>query len=147
MEKEKAEATDAEVILAQWQTCVEMANSVSQRRDAMNNIFITVNLALMAAVSITWEIKSIFLLMAGIVLCFLWKLFIGYYKLLNQAKFDVIQALEKRLPATPFKDEWEILCKTKKYKDGTWLETVLPVTFIGLYAIAIIAIVLIKLLP
>lgn len=28
-----------ELILAQWQTCVEMANTVSQRRDAMNNIF------------------------------------------------------------------------------------------------------------
>ena len=27
-----------EIILAQWQTCVEMANSVSQRRDTMNNI-------------------------------------------------------------------------------------------------------------
>lgn len=25
-----------EVILAQWQTCVEMANSVSQRRDSFN---------------------------------------------------------------------------------------------------------------
>lgn len=26
-----------ELILSQWQTCVEMANSVSQRRDSMNN--------------------------------------------------------------------------------------------------------------
>lgn len=34
-----------DVILAQWQTCVEMANSVSQRRDTMNNIFVTLNLA------------------------------------------------------------------------------------------------------
>ena len=30
-----------DLILAQWQTCVEMANSVSQRRDTMNNVFIT----------------------------------------------------------------------------------------------------------
>jgi len=28
-----------ELLLAQWQTCVEMANSISQRRDTMNNIF------------------------------------------------------------------------------------------------------------
>ena len=35
------EAEDkTEIILAQWQTCVEMANSVSQRRDAMNNILL-----------------------------------------------------------------------------------------------------------
>lgn len=32
---------DKELLLNQWQTCVDMANSVSQRRDNMNNIFIT----------------------------------------------------------------------------------------------------------
>ena len=68
-----------EIILAQWQTCVEMANSVSQRRDAMNNIFITLNLAIIAAVSITWNIKSLFILVAGIVVCAIWLLFIRNY--------------------------------------------------------------------
>jgi hypothetical protein len=38
-----------EVLLAQWQTCVEMANAVSERRDNMNNLFVTVNLALRGA--------------------------------------------------------------------------------------------------
>lgn len=56
-----------EVIFAQWQTCVEMANSASQCRDTMNNIFVTLNLAIIAAVSITWDIKSLFILAAGIV--------------------------------------------------------------------------------
>ncbi|MDO4650165.1 MAG: hypothetical protein Q4B26_16110 [Eubacteriales bacterium] len=41
-----------EMILVQWQTCVDMANSISQRRDSMNNIFITLNLAIIAAVSL-----------------------------------------------------------------------------------------------
>lgn len=35
-----------ETLLTQWQTCVEMANAVSQRRDAMNNLFVTLNLAI-----------------------------------------------------------------------------------------------------
>lgn len=30
-------------VLAIWQTCVEMANGVSQRRDTMNNLFVTLN--------------------------------------------------------------------------------------------------------
>lgn len=47
-----------ELLLAQWQTCVEMADSISQRRDKMNNIFVTLNLAIVAAVSIVWDIKS-----------------------------------------------------------------------------------------
>ena len=42
---------DKEVLLSQWQTCVEMANSVSQRRDSMNNLFVTLNIALLAAKS------------------------------------------------------------------------------------------------
>ena len=59
-----------ELILAQWQTCVEMANTVSQRRDAMNNIFITLNLAIITAVSVTWELKSLLVLTAGSLLVF-----------------------------------------------------------------------------
>lgn len=133
-----------EIILAQWQTCVEMANSVSQRRDTMNNIFVTLNLALIAAVSINWDIKSLFILIAGIVICVIWLLFIRNYKLLNKEKFNVINDIEKKLPVKPFNDEWNKLKENKKYKDGTKLEKTLPIMFILLYVIAIITIVAIK---
>lgn len=133
-----------EIILAQWQTCVEMANSVSQRRDAMNNIFVTLNLAIVAAVSITWDIKSLFMLAAGIVVCIIWLLFIRNYKLLNTEKFNVINTLENKLPAKPFNDEWNKLKCNKKYKDSTKLEKSLPIMFIVLYVIAILAIIVIK---
>lgn len=96
-----------EIILAQWQTCVEMANSISQRRDTMNNIFVTLNVAIIAAVSITWNIKSLFILIAGIVVCVIWLLFIRNYKLLNTENFNVINSIEKNLPVQPFNDEWE----------------------------------------
>lgn len=133
-----------EIILAQWQTCVEMANSVSQRRDVMNNIFVTLNLAIVAAVSITWDIKSLFILIAGIVVCSIWLLFIRNYKLLNEEKFNVINTLEMRLPVKPFNDEWNKLNSNKKYKNSTKLEKTLPIMFIVLYVIAIIAIIVIK---
>lgn len=133
-----------EIILAQWQTCVEMANSVSQRRDTMNNIFVTLNLAIIAAVSITWELKSLFILAAGIVVCTIWILFIRNYKLLNTEKFNVINDIEKKLPVKPFNDEWKKLKSNKKYRDSTKLENTLPIMFIVLYVIAIAAIVAIK---
>ena len=44
------DSINVDVVLAQWQTCVEMANSISQRRDAMNNLFVTLNLAIIAAI-------------------------------------------------------------------------------------------------
>lgn len=133
-----------EIVLAQWQTCVEMANSVSQRRDTMNNIFVTLNLAIIAAVSINWDIKSLFILAAGIVVCVIWLLFIRNYKLLNAEKFNVINEIEKKLPVKPFNDEWKKLERNKKYKDSTKLEKTLPIMFIVLYVIEIITIVAIK---
>ena len=135
---------DKELLLNQWQTCVDMANSVSQRRDNVNNIFITLNLAIMAAVSITWDIKSLFILIAGITICILWMLNIRNYKLLNTAKFNVINSIEEKLPSAPFKDEWQFLKNSKKYMDSTTLERILPITFIILYIATVIAIIVIK---
>lgn len=135
---------DKELLLNQWQTCVDMANSVSQRRDNMNNIFITLNLAIMAAVSITWDIKSLFILIAGITICILWMLNIRNYKLLNTAKFNVINSIEEKLRSAPFKDEWQFLKNSKKYMDSTTLERILPITFIILYISTVIAIIVIK---
>ena len=134
-----------DIILTQWKTCVEMANATSQRRDAMNNIFITLNLAIAATVSFVWDLKSLFVLAAGIVVCVLWRIFIRNFRLLNAAKFDVINELEDRLPAKPFQDEWEELQKTKKYVAGSLLEVILPNTFICLYAVAIVVILVMKL--
>lgn len=110
----------------------------------MNNIFITLNLAILAAISLTWDIKSLFILIAGVVICSIWILFIRNYKLLNKAKFDVINKIESKLPVEPFMDEWEILKKSKKYKDTTKLEKWLPITFILIYIVMMIAIIIIK---
>lgn len=132
------------VFLQQWQTCVEMANAVSQRRDTMNNIFVTLNLAIVAAVSFVWSLKSLFLLAAGLVVCVIWMLFIRNFKLLNDAKFQVINQLEEKLPFSPFADEWKELKSCRKYREGTKLEKSLPLTFIILYVAAIILVIITK---
>lgn len=139
------EENKTKIILAQWQTCVEMANSVSQRRDTMNNIFVTLNLTIIAAVSLTWDIKSLFILVAGIVFCIIWLLLIRNYKMLNSEKFNVINNIEHLLPVKPFNDEWEKLKSNKKYMDGTKIEKFLPLMFIFLYLIAIGTIVILRL--
>jgi len=128
---------DNETILFQWKTCVEMADSVSRRRDVMNNIFMTANLAMVAAVSATWGPKSICILLAGIVLCVIWLGLISNYKQLNKAKFDVIGRLENQLPTKPLTDEWKLLRADNKYSDGTTLEKSLPQLFLILYFISL----------
>jgi len=110
----------------------------------MNNLFVSLNLALTAAVSLIWDMKSIFLLVAGIIVCILWCCFIRNFKQLNREKFAIINTLENKLPAKPFNDEWKRLKKNKKYKNGTTLEFILPIMFIILYGIAILFIVRLK---
>lgn len=102
-----------ETLLTQWQTCVEMANAVSQRRDAMNNLFVTLNLAIVAAASFIWDAKTIMLLVSGIIVCVVWIFFIRNFRELNRAKFEVINKLEQSLPVSAFSDEWQSLKKSK----------------------------------
>lgn len=137
-------AIEREILLAQWQTCVEMANSVSNRRDNMNNIFVTLNLAIIATFSIIGELKSLFLLISGIVECVIWMFFIRNFKLLNTEKFVVINNIEKKLPVQPFTDEWKKLKKNKKYRDSTNLEMMLPIMFVILYVVGIISTIIIQ---
>lgn len=131
-------------VLAIWQTCVEMANGVSQRRDTMNNLFVTLNIAVIAAVSWMWDVKTVFLCVAGLVICVVWLLYISNFKRLNAAKFRVIYDLEERLGVTPFKDEWDILKKTKRYLEGTKLERILPIAFALGYAVVFVILICTK---
>lgn len=131
-------------VLAIWQTCVEMANGVSQRRDTMNNLFVTLNIAVIAAVSWMWDVKTVFLCVAGLVICVVWLLYINNFKRLNTAKFRVIYDLEERLGVTPFKDEWDILKKTKRYLEGTKLERILPIAFTLGYAVVFVILICTK---
>lgn len=110
------------ILLAQWQTCVEMADSISQRRDTMNNWFIIINSGLLAFASFRFDCKTFIAILAGMTLCILWIIFIRNYKELNVAKFKIINELERKLPASPFLDEWRIIKSRKKYVNSTSLE-------------------------
>ncbi|MCD8286862.1 MAG: hypothetical protein LUD50_06535 [Clostridia bacterium] len=157
--KENKERTD--ITLAQWQTCVEMANAASQRRDVMNGLFVTVNLALVAAVSIVWDVKAVCISVAGFCICFVWLIFIISYRKLNTAKYEVINKLEESLPYAPFTEEWKALKEGKKnrrfskstqkselnqcsdspkskkshYIEQTWIEGILSGVFMAGYII------------
>lgn len=132
------EKNKQELLLLQWQSCVELANAVSQRRDSMNNLMATMNIGILTAVSLIWDLKSLIISVAGIILCVFWIRLIKYYKCLNAAKYDVILKLEEQLPDQPMKKEWDIYCGNKKNCEGTKIEIWLPSLFITIYAILII---------
>ena len=136
--KEEYGETYDSVVLEQWKTCVEMANSNTEKRTNSNNIFITINAALLAVVSFSLEYKSIILSIVGIAVCIVWLYSIEDYKKLSSVKYHIVNEIEKQLPLAPFSYEWKKLNSEKKYIGLTKIEKVLPWLFVVLYAISIL---------
>ena len=126
------------VLLEQWKTCVEMANSNTEKRTNSNNIFITINAALLAVVSFSLDYKSIILSVVGIAVCIVWLYSIENYKKLSSVKYHIVNEIEDRLPLAPFSYEWEKLNNERKYIGLTRIEKVLPWLFAFLYVISIL---------
>lgn len=132
-------------LLEQYKIFVQMADNVSERRSKMNTFFLSVNSFLLTALGIFTkldfnpEIGLWWLYVAsagGITFAVAWYTLIRNYKKLNSGKFEVIHALEKKLPASPYKKEWEIIRAGgihKKYQKLTNIESFVPLIFIGLY--------------
>ena len=92
-----------------YKLAVEMADRISARRGAANSFFLTVNTAVLAvigAATARWYLAA-----AGIVLCVSWWALLKSYRDLNRAKFSIILAMEKQLPAQVYSDEWQRLRK------------------------------------
>lgn len=156
---------DVAIVLDLYKTAVEMADRVSSRRAGANSFFLTVNTVLAATIGIVTAARKpsadgaapsfdafglCVTAIAGIVLALVWWALLRYYRRLNAAKFDVINNLEKRLPAQPYTDEWAVLhpddpldgsdrakrswwIRRVKHREATVVEQIVPFVFVGLY--------------
>jgi hypothetical protein len=121
-----------------------MTDRVSARRGVASGFFLTAQSALVALVGATSTEDWAFAL-PGLVLAVTWALLLRSYRLLNSAKFKVIQAMEERLPAAPFKDEWvELKPEGGKGWRGRYfelglLERIIPAVFGIVFLVVLIA--------
>ncbi len=134
-------------VLEQYKLYVEMADRISSRRQNANSFFLSVNTALVAVVSyvslsgaqagrFAWVVPT-----AGVALSYMWYRLVRSYKDLNSGKFQVIHAIEKRLPIRPYGAEWEALGKganKKLYIPFTHVERAVPWVFVFIHAVALI---------
>ena len=134
-----------------YKLAVEMADRISARRGLANSFFLTVNtavLALLGSASVRWYPAA-----AGIVVCVTWWALLRSYRDLNRAKFEIILALEERLPSKIYGDEWTRLHKDPvafaiqptilrawlgQYKELGYVERIVPWVFVVLYVTVII---------
>ncbi len=167
---------ETSTLLELYKTAVEMADRVSARRAGANSFFVTLNTALAAIVGIVSAARKpppygnlpsfdafglCVTAAAGIVLAMVWWALLRYYRRLSRAKWDVINRLETRLPASPFTDEWAELHPKEAaggaqpagkgrrgnlrlrvtHREATVVEQVVPFVFVVLYVILAIEVV------
>jgi hypothetical protein len=129
-----------------YQLAVTMADRMSARRGVANSFFLAVNsgmMALLGTLDVRWYPAA-----AGIVLCVAWWALLKSYRDLNRAKFEIILALEERLPARVYRDEWDRLRKEPvhftlrpaalrpwlaQYRELGFIERIVPWVFALIY--------------
>jgi hypothetical protein len=128
-----------EGLLDIYKQSAEMADRLSARRAVASSYFLTVQTGLLALLAFVskekWQIA-----LAGVVLALTWWFLLRSYRMLNRAKFEVINEIEAQLPAAPFKREWEILGveevpKRKledRYTTLGQIEQVVPLLFLAI---------------
>lgn len=143
-----------------YRLAVEMADRVSSRRTAANNFFLALHAAMVTVVGLIRPLQSssavarpqlfdplpiVVTSIAGLALAAAWFLGLRSYRDLNRAKYAVIVAMEKRLPAQVFGDEWQSLRKDDvpwwrgSYTEQGTVERVVPLIFGAIYLVALFA--------
>ncbi|MEU3009346.1 RipA family octameric membrane protein [Nocardia asteroides] len=139
-------------VLEQYRLCVEMADRVSARRGLANSFFLTLNTGIFTLVTVFGKSPPtetagwlVIPLIAVLGQCFAWFYVVRSYRLLNCAKYQVVGALEERLPASPFwRAEWWALGEGRdraRYWPLSHIEQWVPVLFAVAYVSGFLAIV------
>ncbi|MFE7718256.1 hypothetical protein ACFU44_04370 [Nocardia rhizosphaerihabitans] len=148
---EARSATYDSMVLEQYRLYVEMTDRVSARRGLANSFFLSLNTGIFTLVTLfgkspppdtaEWLVIPLIAILGQ---CFAWFYLVRSYRLLNSAKFQVIGALEERLPASPFwKAEWWALGEGRNralYWPLSHIEQWVPVLFALAYVSGFLAI-------
>ena len=144
-------ATELPILFEQYKLFVGTSEALVSRRQQVNTFFLSVNSIILAATGLLIREGTansiagpalVVLGLSGIVLCVAWGRMILSFGQLNQAKFEVIHALERRLPARAFTAEWVALGKGEdpsKYQPFTKTESLTPWIFGVLETLVVIA--------
>lgn len=139
-------------LLEQYKLYVEMADRVSQRRALANTFFLSLNTAVLTLFGVYWSNEPagepwwlLIPLVALLGQCFAWFYVVRSYRLLNSAKYEVVGAMEERLPASPYwRAEWWVLGEgedPRRYWPLSHIEQWIPSLFALTYVGSFIALV------
>ena len=133
------------ILFEQYKLYVEMANDVSERRDRTNKFYATLMSLLLTIFGIINSINKewiIFIIPLSIMILIslVWMKNIQSYSTLNRGKFDVINEIEKELPAKGFTIEWELM-ELYHYQELTKVEKNVPLIILLISTILTISLI------
>jgi hypothetical protein len=158
MERPANDANDK--IFEQYQLIVEDTARLSDRRQTINNIYLSANSLLLGGIALLVQqsgvknladLPLIFLLVcAGMVLCFDWSRLIENYRKLLALRFNLLKKIEARsdfpAPIQTYTEE-ELLYPNDPGKQRfgfTRVEVNLPLVFITLYVLVVIGSIVVE---
>lgn len=136
---------DKSILFEQYKIFLQTSEDLVSRRQNVNNFYISINSALMAAFGIIWALNilpiykfftGILLSIVGIILSISWIKLLASYGDLNSSKMKIISYIEKQLPASLYDAEWAALSdklNKRKYVSFTNSEKKVPLLFIIVY--------------
>lgn len=143
LQNKKYEKSDKdELILEQWSKAVEMADTSIDKRINSSNVYLTIEVALIAVISFVGHWWNYVVAAIGIIVSIVWYMSLKSYRVLSQIKYEVINEIEENLPVQPFKYEWELLKANKGYRQVTCFEKCLPIIFGALCCAFIIGLII-----
>ena len=138
---------DKKTLLEQYKIFLQTSETLVQRRQNVNNFYITVNSALISIFSIVSVLgfeslmkcyMGIIFAIIGIILCISWIRILNSYAILNASKMKIISLIEKQLPANLYDAEWRVQSdklNKRPYVSFTASETRIPKIFICIYIV------------
>ena len=135
-------------LLEQYKLYVESVDNVSARRVSSARYLLTINAALVALYGFQPASSGqLYLLLPisiiGIAVSLLSYNIIRSHRNLNRVKFDIIQELERHLPAGLYAYEWRMLeeGRGKVYRPVSHIEQWIPIVFAVLHILAFVFVV------
>lgn len=129
----------------------ESSEAVNNRRQGVNNFFLTTNTLLLGGVGwllsesipknetpsaqVTWSVAVIVFL--GVLLCSFWLLFLESYKKVSRSKIELTKQLEQQLKIRPFTVQY-LLMDANGYLPLTDLESWIARTFLAVHGILLV---------
>lgn len=135
----------ADGLLDIYKLAVEMADRISARRAVASSFFLTA-LSTLTVLLGTVSTDDSAIAAPGVVLSVAWWALLRSYRRLNGAKYEVIQRMERDLPAAPYTDEWKLLGPgpegrwwRRRYLELGLIEQIVPIVFAVMFVVALIA--------